>query len=347
MGRYVIYGAGAIGGVVGARLHESGHEVGLIARGPHLEAIRRDGLTLVTPTERITQRIPAAADAAQLGLGSRPGDVVLLAVKSQDTVGALLAIRATGADVPIVCLQNGVENERAAARLFADVYGAVVLAPTEHLEPGEVRAAGAQASGIIDVGRYPTGVDERCEQICAALTASRIHSTATPDVMRGKYAKLLRNLGNAVGALFGDPEERRDELIEQLRAEGRAALDAAGIDHRDDVVDDIGGRWSLLGVERNGDRGGSSTWQSLARGTGTIETDYLNGEVVLLGRLHGVATPLNAAICRVAAAAARRGDPPESLSIDESLATVGAAGRLTAEPVVARAGGSDSERVQP
>ena len=315
---YVIYGAGAIGGVVGARLHQAGHEVALIARGPHLEAIQRDGLTLTTPAEQVTLQIPAASDPAQLGVGGTD-DVVLLAVKSQDTAGALHSLRAAGADhVPIVCLQNGVENERVCARLFKDVYGAVVMAPADHLRPGHVESYGAKASGIIDVGRYPTGSDVRCEAICAALAGSRIHSEPSADVMRSKYAKLLRNLGNAVDALFRDSEGSQAELTERLRDEGEAALIAAEIEHHDDVVDDIGARWELLDVQPIGgrERGGSSSWQSLARGTGTIETDYLNGEIVLLGRLHGVPTPLNEAICRLADNAVRNRARPGELSID-------------------------------
>jgi 2-dehydropantoate 2-reductase len=322
--RYVIYGAGAIGGVVGARLHQAGHEVALIARGAHLEAIQRDGLTLTTPAERATLRIPSASDPAQLAVGSSD-DVVLLAVKSQDTSEALRSLRVAGAgDVPIVCLQNGVENERVCARLFADVYGAVVMAPADHLRPGHVEAYGMTASGIIDVGRYPAGSDTRCEAICAALSGSQIHSAPSVDVMRRKYAKLLRNLGNAVGALFGDAGAARAELTERLRDEGRAALAAAEIDHHDEVVDDIDARWKLLDVKPidGHDRAGSSSWQSLARAAGTIETDYLNGEIVLLGRLHGVPTPLNEAICRLADDAVRLGVRPGQLSIDELFGAV-------------------------
>jgi 2-dehydropantoate 2-reductase len=322
--RYVIYGAGAIGGVVGARLHQAGHEVALIARGAHLEAIQRDGLTLTTPIEQVTLQIPAAGDPAQLAVGSTD-DVVLLAVKSQDTAAALHSLRAAGAgDVPIVCLQNGVENERVCARLFADVYGAVVMAPADHLRPGHVEAYGAKASGIIDVGRYPTGADDRCEAICAALSGSQIYSEPNVDVMRRKYAKLLRNLGNAVGALFGDDESTRAELTERLRDEARAALTAAGVEHHDDVVDAFDARSTLLDVKPidGHERGGSSSWQSLARGAGTIETDYLNGEIVLLGRLHRVPTPLNEAICRLADDAVRLGLRPGELSIDELFGTV-------------------------
>jgi 2-dehydropantoate 2-reductase len=322
--RYVVYGAGAIGGVVGARLHQAGHEVALIARGAHLEAIQRDGLTLTTPAEQVTLRIQAASDPAVLAVGSTD-DVVLLAVKSQDTAGALDALRAAGAgEVPIVCLQNGVENERLCARLFADVYGAVVMMPADHLRSGCVEAYGAKASGIIDVGRYPSGSDKRCEAICAALAGAQMHSVTSGDVMRRKYAKLLRNLGNAVGALFADAEASRDELTERLRDEGRAALVAAGIEHDDEVVDDIAARWRRLDIKPIGgrQRGGSSSWQSLARGTGTIETDYLNGEIVPLGRLHGVPTPLNEAICRLADETVREGVGPGQLSIGELFGAV-------------------------
>jgi 2-dehydropantoate 2-reductase len=316
--RFVIFGAGAIGGVVGARLHQAGHDVALIARGAHLEAIRKRGLTLITPVERSVLTVPAAAQPAELGVGA--GDVLLLATKSQDTAGALAALRGAGAHVPIVCLQNGVENERVALRTFPDVYGAVVMAPTAHLEPGVVEAYGARLSGMIDVGRYPEGSDELCEEITAALGASQFSSRPESDIMRLKYAKLILNLGNVVEALCG-PGGEAAALIEQARAEGRAALTAAGISFEADAVTDVHGRWEQLGVQEidGRRRAGSSSWQSLARGTGAIETDYLNGEVVLLGRLHGVPTPLNAALCTVAARYARQGRPPGELEAAELL----------------------------
>jgi 2-dehydropantoate 2-reductase len=323
--RYVILGAGAIGGVVGARLHQAGHEVALVARGAHLEAIRARGLRLLTPVEDTTLQIPAAADPAELEVG-REGDVVLLAVKGQDTAAALDGLRAAGADaVPIVCLQNGVENERIALRRFSEVYGGLVLAPTNHLEPGVVEATGARLSGFIDVGRYPHGVDARCEALAAALSGAHFRSRPLADVMRLKYAKLLLNLGNAVGALFAEGPDR-EALTTQVREEGERVLDAAGIDHHDPDVADRQERWRDLGVApiAGRPRGGSSSWQSLARGTRAIETDYLNGEISLLGRLHGVATPLNDRLCRLAEAHARRGGRPGELSVKDAFGEVSA-----------------------
>jgi 2-dehydropantoate 2-reductase len=106
-----------------------------------------------------------------------------------------------------------------------------------------------------------------------------------------------------------------------ISAEGRAVLDAAGVSYVSDEISDIEARWRRWGVrEIDGRaRAGSSTWQSLARGTGALETDYLNGEIVLQGRLHGVPTPLNERLCELAAEAARERRAPGTLSADDVL----------------------------
>jgi 2-dehydropantoate 2-reductase len=318
--RFVIFGAGAIGGVVGARLHQSGHEVALIARGAHYEAIREHGLTLETPHERAVLEIPVAASPD--GLDWSGEDVVLLAVKSQDTIGALGALRETaGVRTPVLCLQNAVENERVALRLFENVYGAVVMSPTAHLEPGIVQAYGTRGTGVIDLGRYPSGLDALSEEVAGALGASDFSSMARPDIMRFKYAKLLGNLLNAVDALC-QPGPSAGELIELAQKEGEAVLRAAGIEFVADEVNDVVGRWQALEVQpiAGRERAGSSTRQSLARGAGTVETDYLNGEISLIGRLHGRATPLNDALCRLSARAVRERWAPQALDPDEVLA---------------------------
>ncbi len=317
--RFVVFGAGAIGGVIGVRLHQSGFDVALIARGAHLEAIRSDGLTLLTPEERVVVTPDVAGDPAQLRWGG--DEVVLLAVKSQDTLGALSSLRdAAGPAIPVVCLQNGVDNERLALRLMESVYGGVVMAPTAHLEAGVVEAYGADLSGMVDIGCYPSGIDARCEEICAALSASRFSSRPVPDVMRLKHAKLLLNLGNAVQALCGTGDTGA-ELTEMARVEGRAVLTAAGEPFAAAEVSNVNERWRRLGVREiaGRPRPGGSSWQSLARGTGAIESDYLNGEIVLQGRLRGVPTPVNETLARLAVAAAREGREPGSLSADDVL----------------------------
>lgn len=318
--RFVVFGAGAIGGVVGARLHQAGHPVSLIARGAHLAAIREPGLTVEEPAGRSVLSIDAFGAPGELAWEG--DEVVLMATKSQDTDGALGALRAAAPPhTPIVCMQNGVANERSALRLFDNVFGAVVMVPAAHIEPGVVESHASRLTGIVDVGRYPSGAGETAEAIAAALREARFDSCARDDVMRLKHAKLLLNLGNAVGAVC-KPAPENERVLEAVREEGRAALTAAGIEFHAPEVEDVTGRWKRIGVQSDR-RSGSSTWQSLARHTGEVETDYLNGEIVLLGRLHGVETPVNDALCRLASRLAREGAEPQSLSAHDVLSQAG------------------------
>lgn len=318
--RFVILGAGAIGGVVGASLHRAGFDVALIARGAHYQAIRERGLTFARPGSTLIVEIPVADSPAALDW--RGDEVVMVATKSQDTAPALDALRAAAPlQTPVVCLQNGVENERVALRLMRRVYGAVVMAPTAHLEPGVVQAFGTRGIGVIDVGGYPSGVDEVCEEIAGALSRSELSSRARPDIMRFKHAKLIANLQNAVDAICESGSASR-ELIALAREEGTAVLRAAGIEFVAPEVNDVQTRWERLDVRpiEGRPRAGSSTRQSLVRGAPTLETDYLNGEIALLGRLHGVPTPINDALCELSARHVRERRPPGTISPDEVLA---------------------------
>jgi 2-dehydropantoate 2-reductase len=108
--RYIVYGAGAIGGVVGARLFQQGLEVVLIARGDHLSAIRRDGPTSQSPVGSVRLRVPVLGHLSEVAFRGAE-DVVLLTTKTQDNAQALGDLRhAAGAQTPVVCLQNGVEG---------------------------------------------------------------------------------------------------------------------------------------------------------------------------------------------------------------------------------------------
>jgi len=319
--RFVVYGAGAIGGVVGARMFQHGYDVTLVARGAHYEAIRDRGLRIRSPIDDVTLPIPVVDHPSRLSLAA--GDVVFLAMKSQDTIGACEALAACApADLAVACFQNGVENERVVLRHFADAYAVCVMSPTSHIDPGVVIAQSAPVTGLLDIGRYPHGVDERAEAVAAALNASTFHSVPRPDVMRWKYTKLLMNLANSIEAtVTPDPDVR--DLVRRVRAEGEACLRAAGIDFasRDEDKERRGERMHVQPVDGDTRRGGSS-WQSLARGTHSIETDYLNGEIVVLGRLHGVPTPVNALMQRVANEQARIGAPPQSVAVASLLTQV-------------------------
>ncbi len=248
-------------------------------------------------------------------------------MKTQDTLPALERLRAIGVrEQPVFCVQNGVANERLALRRFPNVHGVTVMMPAGFAVPGEVAAFSTPRHGIFDIGRFPAGRDAADDALAAALEAANIAAFVVSDVMASKYGKLLMNLNNIVEAALGRGAER-GRIGAVLRAEGEAVLAAAGIGWRDMGAADprrdaLMRQQPVDGVERTG---GSST-QSLARGTGSIETDYLNGEIVLLGRLHGVPTPANAYFVDLSARLVRDGSRPGAISLAEVEAGLAAAG---------------------
>jgi 2-dehydropantoate 2-reductase len=332
--RYIVIGAGGVGGTIGGRLAQAGHEVVLVARGPHLDALRaQGGLRLATPDGTSVIGVPAVSGPDEIELTS--DDVLLLTAKTQDAEAALAGWAwkpvpggpgeggtVAAEDLPVLCAQNGVASERLALRRFRHVYGVCVWLPATHLEPGLVEAQGAPLSGLLHVGRYPSGTDKTIERIGADLAASRFLAPVVPDIMRWKHGKLLANLGNAIEAVCGLGDH--SELRRRVRAEGKAVLGAAGIAY---AGNDESARFRADQVQIvtiNGtERGGGSSWQSLTRGTGSIEADYLNGEIVLLGRELGVPTPVNEVLQRLANQAARERRAPGRLTPGEVLALVG------------------------
>lgn len=327
--RYIIVGTGAVGGVIGGLLAAAGREVVLVARNRQLEALTARGLEVATPDGVLHVHPPTAAGPD--GVALRVDDVLVLAVKSQDTAAALdawadrpVAGGGTAASrLSVVCAQNGVENERAALRRFADVVGMCVWLPATFLEPGRVSAGGTPVPGILTVGPVPVG-GPAPTVLAADLVAAGFRVPVVRDVMAWKHAKLLSNLANAVEALCGtgwDDEAR--VLAARATEEGRAALAAAGVGVVPDAEHDAARAGFQLARVAGEERGGGSSWQSLVRGTGSIEVDYLNGEVVLLGRLHGVPTPVNSMLQRLARQAAAGGTQPGSVSAAELLGRLG------------------------
>lgn len=312
---FIVYGVGAIGGTIAAKLAGAGQPVAVIARGAQLDALNQNGLLLRTPSGDTRVKFPLAADPA--GLTITPDDVIFLCMKGQDTVAALERLRAAGVvDTPIVCAQNGVANEREALRFFPNVYAMMVVMPATFIRPGEVAAFGAPHAGLFDIGRYPRGTDATTEAIVAALNAAGFAAFAEPDTMASKYGKLLMNLGNVLDAASG--QGFGTAIFARVRAEGEAVLRAAGIAFTDVSPDNERRKRLMQPVDVPGaERIGSSSAQSLARGTGSIETDYLNGEIVLLGRLHGVPVPVNESLCRLGQKLVLEKRKPGSMSLAE------------------------------
>src|SRR5215510_5464373 len=314
--RYIIYGAGGIGGAVGGRLFQRGYEVVLVCRGEQLTAVQRRGLTLKTPAD--TLQLPVRAVGHPRELSFTDSDVVILTMKSQDTELALRDLeRAGGSELPVICCQNGVDNERMAARRFVRVYGMVVWVPATYLEPGVVLNHATPVGGILDAGCYPHGVDPLITQVAADITACGFSAKPDPCIMRWKYTKLLSNLYNALQAICG-LGARGGDFARAVRQEALACYRAAGIDFvpEDEMRQRVQTEVKLASIAGHS-RAGGSTWQSLTRGLPAIEVDFLNGEIVLLGKLHGVPTPYNYLLQKVANQMVRTGKRPGSVSVEE------------------------------
>lgn len=287
--RVIVFGAGAIGGVVGALLAESGREVTLIVRGAHGRAIRDQGLRLRRPGSDRRYRLPVAEGPS--GIDFRPGDLVLLAVKLNDAEAALDdLLAAAGTDLPVLCAQNGVAGERWAKERFRCVLGAVVWLPSGHIEPGEVCAYRDPEVGRLDLGAATEAARPWLAPAAEALDVPGLCVEAVQDVMPLKYAKLITNLGNVAQVLYPDPAEARRAAAE-ASSEATAVLRAAGIDFVD-VAAFVAARARPLGEIEGVPRGGGSTWQSFQRGR-PLETPYLNGEIVRIAKSAGVDAPVN------------------------------------------------------
>ncbi len=217
-----------------------------------------------------------------------------------------------------MCAQNGVENERLALRRFHEVYGMCVVLPSTYLHPGEVVAPCGPYTGALVTGRYGTGSDETARRIADDLEKAHLLAPVVTDVMRWKYGKLLGNLANVVEAVCGSASDAAaKDLVARAKAEGAAVLDAAGIAcaSEAEITELRSGTVDPQPIAGEPTRG--SSWQSLARGAGSIETDYLNGEIVLLGREYGVPTPVNAALQHAARESVSQGREPGGLTAGE------------------------------
>lgn len=344
MTRYVIIGAGAIGGGIGARLVQAGLPTVLVARGDHLAAMQRDGLRLRTPSEDL--RLPVTAVGSVRDLELAVDDVLVVSTKTQQ-VGDVLpdladapvhdddgtVVGTAGGLLPVFLATNGVAAEDLAARYARRVFGVCLWMPAVHLRPGEVIVRGAPVSGILHLGRVPsTAADpadhDLLEHIAADLRRATFDAALPEDVMAWKHRKLISNLGNVADALVDDPRAARP-VIAKADAEARTVLAAAQIEVTDDATE-AAARAQGFTVEPvpglEDVRLGGSTWQSLSRSTGSIETDYLNGEIVRIAHSVGRAAPVNALLARLGREAVRAGRPPGWLAADELTRLVEALG---------------------
>jgi 2-dehydropantoate 2-reductase len=318
--RYIIYGAGGIGSIMGGHLARTGHDVVLIGRPGHVNAIKNKGLRLITPTETYVLQIPAVTGPEQIKFTR--GDVVCLCMKAQDTEPALKELKKVTADVPIFCFQNGVRNEETVIKYYSDVYGVMVRVGAVYLADGEV-VCRRDPPGWYIIGRYPQGTDTLLEAVGADLRSAGYLIKIVPDVMPYKWGKLVSNLGNAIDAIKGGGWGTDGTVESAVTKEALAIMEKAGINwvSQQKVMDDWPETKIVRAHVQSADH--SSTWQSLARGRESVETDYLNGEIVRLAKKVGLKAPLNQKLIEIVRRMALNHEPPGKYSPDQLIEMLG------------------------
>lgn len=306
--RVIVYGAGGIGSIVGGHLARTGSEVLLITRPGHARAINEHGLRLVTPTDTHILRLLAVTAPDQVYF--RPDDVVFLCMKGQNTEEATRALLKMTEDIPIFCFQNGVRNEEITAHYYPRVYSVMVLAGAVYLADGEVMAR-REPPGCLLIGCYPKGTDELVESVVAKLRIAGFLVMSTPDIMPYKWGKLMANLENAIVAISNTRGGDIAPIVRAARQELRELLTQANIHWTSE--EELAKEWPEMNMPLRGRldvEALSSTWQSLTRRQGTVETEFFNGEVVRLAKKLGRQAPINEALLHITQEMATNHEPP-------------------------------------
>jgi 2-dehydropantoate 2-reductase len=343
----VIIGAGAVGGTVGAVLTRAGTPTVLVARGRHAEVLAASGMTLRTPDGTFRTAVTAASRPEDVRLTHR--DVLVFATKTQQLDAALQewvdqsvhgqhgVIGTAGERLPALTALNGVAAEEKTLRYFRRVFGVCVWLPAVHLEPGEVIVRSWPVAGQFHIARWPASISTQADAdlltgLAETWSAAGIRVRIPDDVAPWKYNKLLSNLGNAVGALTAEAAHAR-EVMATVRSEGENVLRHVGIEFvsfETSTAARVDGP-TLRPVPGWNTGPSNSTWQSLSRQTGNVETDFLNGEIVRLAHRHGITAPLNAALACAARAAVGNGLGPGRYSAAQLAELLGINASTTAQ----------------
>ena len=290
--RFAIYGSGGLGAYYGARLAQAGHEVGFIARGAHLEAIRARGLRILSPLGDLHLPSPTAtSDPAEIG----EVDVVIVAVKTWQVPEVARAMRPLlGAQTMVVPFLNGVDApDDLAAVLGAErVVGGLSKVFSLIEAPGVIRHFNPGA--YVEIGELGGSSSARIEALRSAFAGAGADAHASTDIRSALWKKLLTvsswaGLGalsrSPIGVIRQMPETRA--LVERAMDEGIAVGRALGYTIADGFKAELWAFYDALPVEAT-----ASMMRDLMAGKPS-ELDAWNGAVVRFGLQTGVATPVH------------------------------------------------------
>lgn len=271
--RLVVLGAGSIGGGLGGACFRGGMQVHLVARGPHLEALR-GGLLWRRPEGDELLPIPASSLEE---LEPREDDLVAIACKLQDAEPLLDQIQQIWGDPVLSMWTNGLIGDRWAAERFSRCVPCVVWVPASVPAPGQAALWGQPVPGQVALG--PGG-----EALALAMSAGGLPCRVVEEISPLKHEKFIGNLAGAAQALVED----WIPIAQEAMAEGRAVLEAAGMEIGPSLMPEGLSLGSIGGLQRPG----GSTRQSRLSGR-SLETRWLNGELVELAEGLGVEVPVN------------------------------------------------------
>lgn len=296
--KVAVFGTGGVGGYFGGRLAEAGEEVSFIARGAHLEAIRSEGLRVVSPEGDFTVEPARATDApGEVG----PVDLVLIGVKAWQIAEAAEAMKPLiGSDTAVVPLENGVEaNDLLVEALGREhVLGGLCSISSMIESPGRIRHAGVDP--IVRFGELDNRVTPRVEQIRETFERARGLTVEVPaDIQRAIWQKFVFIASwSGVGAVtrtsigpIRNTSESRELLLAALE-ESIAVGRARGVDLPDEVRTATITLYDSLGESVT-----ASMQRDVAAGKPS-ELEAQTGAIVRLGKAAGVPTPVNTVIYR-------------------------------------------------
>ena len=290
-----VIGAGGTGGFYGGALARAGQEVTLIARGPHLAAIKQNGLRVNSVLIGDFHLDIAATDnPAEIG----PVDLAILAVKSWGTEYAIKAMSPlVGSDTMIISTQNGIDSERQLQAAFGpeNVLGCTVTVSAKIESPGVVTQAGGPGSVVL--GEMAGGPSDRVNRLVSTFNEAGLPTAAHENVKRALWEKFIfisalsgmtALTRRPIGDIFAQPTttEMYRQVLEEVAEVGRAE----GVDLPQDTASKIFKTTQAREPFIIGSMG-----HDLIAGN-AIEIGLLNGRVTELGRLHGIPTPANFAI---------------------------------------------------
>ena len=291
--KVAVLGAGAMGSMFGGLLSQGGLEVTLVdVWAEHVAAVRADGLRLVGDEGERMVAVAATTDAAEAGAA----DVVLVHCKAHYTVAAATAAAPLfGPDTVAISFQNGLGNEEAIGGVIGieQVLGGTTAQGASILGPGAVRYYGDLPSQIGELGG---GVSERTEGIARAFTAAGLQTSASADIRRDMWKKLLANVALSAPSALSDLNIAELMAVPELKATSLAALqEAAAVARATGIKLDPEDTERVL-AKITGAGGTSANKSSMCMDVlkrRKTEIEVINGAVARLGREHGVPTPVN------------------------------------------------------